>query len=349
MLHFALLLAPTWTIGPFSRTQIINPILGPNPKAIFRCPMHKSVVNWEHDHVFNPAAIERNGVVVVLYRAEDNNGSGIGGHTSRIGYSDSLDGIHFAKKKEPVLYPAVDKAKRYEWPGGCEDPRIVRRSDGVYVLTYTAWDRKTARLSVATSKDLTHWTKFGPAFSNTKFVDTWSKSGSIVTRIDHEKLVATKIDGSYWMYWGEGTLRLAKSKDLIHWNPVTNSAGELVGALTTRQGKFDSELVEPGPPAILTKAGIVLIYNGKNASKDGDPTLGPGAYAAGQVLFDPHHPDQVKDRTPTYFIKPELPSEMTGQYKAGTVFTEGLARFKGKWYLYYGSADSTIGVTVSAK
>ncbi len=304
-------------------------------------------MNWEHDHDFNPAAITRNGRVYLLYRAEDNNGSGIGGHTSRIGLAESIDGIHFDKRKVPILFPTNDAAKPYEWPGGCEDPRIVQSPSGDYVMTYTAWNRKIARLSVATSKDLIHWKKAGPIFARSKFIDTWSKSGSIVTRVDRGRVVAAKIDGKFWMYWGEGTLNVATSTDLVHWAPVLAADHKLLGVLTTRTGKFDSNLVEPGPPAVLTKDGIVLIYNGKNADKDGDKTLGPGAYAAGQALFDPRHPDKLLNRSESYFIKPEAAEEKTGQYKAGTVFTEGLALFKGKWFLYYGAADSYVGVAVS--
>jgi predicted GH43/DUF377 family glycosyl hydrolase len=306
--------------------------------------MNRKTVNWEHDHVFNPAAITRGGKVYLLYRAEDDHGSGIGGHTSRIGLATSRDGIHFVKRKEPVLFPDTDGAKTYEWSGGCEDPRVVESPAGQYVLTYTAWDRKTARLSVATSKDLVHWTKHGPAFAKTSFLNTWSKSGSIVTQLVHGRPVAARIKGHFWMYWGEGTLHLATSDDLVSWTPLANFTNELVNVLTTREGYFDSELVESGPPALLTKKGIVLIYNGKNSSKGGDPTLGPGVYAAGQVLFDANDPTQVKERSSTYFLKPELAQEKTGQYTAGTVFTEGLAFFKNQAFLYFGSADSFVGV-----
>ena len=140
---------------------------------------------------------------------------------------------------------------------------------------------------------------------------------------------------------------MATSTNLTDWTPLIDSGNELLGVLTTRPGKFDSDLVEPGPPAILTPHGVVLIYNGKNGDKNGDPSLGVGAYAAGQALFDRNQPDRLIDRTSTYFFKPELPTEKTGQYKAGTVFTEGLALFKGKWFLYYGAADSYVGVAAS--
>ena len=347
MLSLLLASSVAWTLGPFTRSGIINPILGPNPKATFKCPMQGKKVLWEHDHVFNPAATEYKGAVIVLYRAEDNSGSGIGGHTSRIGYADSSDGTHFAKRTNPVLYPTKDSAKSFEWTGGCEDPRVVKREDGLYVMTYTAWDRKTARLSIASSKDLLHWKKLGPAFSGTKFVNTWSKSGSVVTHLNHEKLEAVKLKGKYWMYWGEGSLKIATSPDLLHWTPIVSSGTELLGVLSTRKAKFDSSLVEPGPPALLTKDGIVLIYNGKNAETDGDPSISPGSYAAGQALFDPSDPTKVIGRTDSYFFKPELPSERTGQYKAGTVFTEGLVRFSHHWYLYYGAADSYVGVAIA--
>jgi beta-1,2-mannosidase len=46
-------------------------------------------------------------------------------------------------------------------------------------------------------------------------------------------------------------------------------------------------------------------------------------------------------------FKPEMPFEKSGQYAAGTTFTEGLVRFKGKFFLYYGCADSVVGVAVS--
>lgn len=47
------------------------------------------------------------------------------------------------------------------------------------------------------------------------------------------------------------------------------------------------------------------------------------------------------------FWPPALHHVATGQYKAGTTFAEGLVLFKGRWYLYYGTADSYVAVAVS--
>ena len=47
------------------------------------------------------------------------------------------------------------------------------------------------------------------------------------------------------------------------------------------------------------------------------------------------------------FFVPEKEFEKTGQYVDGTVFCEGLVRYRGSWYLYYGCADSFVGVAAS--
>src|SRR5690606_13562917 len=143
--------------------------------------------------------------------------------TSRIGLAESEDGMHFIKRGEPVLYPQEDAFKRYEWEGGCEDPRIVEDSSGRYILTYTAYDGTTARLFVASSADLVNWTKHGSVFGKAedgKYADIWSKSGSIITRREGDKLIATRINGKYWMYWGESNIYAASSDNLIDWTPV---------------------------------------------------------------------------------------------------------------------------------
>jgi beta-1,2-mannosidase len=287
----------------------------------------------------------------VLYRAEDNSGAmEIGGHTSRLGMAESEDGIHFKRSGEPVFYPAEDDQKTREWPGGVEDPRIVEREDGTYVLTYTQWNRNTYSVGIASSRDLKHWTKHGPAFLTAlggKYANLMYKSAGIVTQLKDGRLIAAKIIGRYWMYWGEGSIRLATSDDAIHWTPVEGTDGKPVELLRPRPGHFDSTFPETGPPPILTKAGIVVLYNGKNADQGGDPALGPSAYAAGEALFDGANPAHLLTQTGRPVLKPELPYEKTGQYAAGTTFAEGLVYFHDKWFLYYGCADSLVAVATA--
>jgi predicted GH43/DUF377 family glycosyl hydrolase/lysophospholipase L1-like esterase len=343
--------ATPWVIGPFTRPAQGNPVITPNTATTFADPILKKPVQWEALHTFNPAAIVRHGKVYVLYRAEDNSGSmSIGGHTSRLGLAESDDGIHFKRMPEPVFYPAEDDQKAREWPGGVEDPRIVERDDGTYVLTYTQWNRKTYSVGIASSRDLRHWTKHGPAFlaaAGGKYANLMYKSAGIVTQLKDGRLVAAKIGGRYWMYWGEGSIRLATSDDAIHWTPVEGTDGKPIELLQPRPGHFDSTFPETGPPPILTSAGIVVFYNGKNATEDGDPTLGPSAYAAGEALFEGANPAHLLEQIDKPVLKPELPYERTGQYAAGTTFAEGLVVFHGKWFLYYGCADSLVAVATA--
>ena len=125
------------------------------------------------------------------------------------------------------------------------------------------------------------------------------------------------------------------------------SDGNAISVLGKRPGKFDSSFPEVGPPPVITRNGIVVIYNGKNDPEHGDPELGPNAYAAGQALFAADDPARLISRAEKPFFKPEMPFEKTGQYAAGTTFVEGLVFFQKRWFMYYGCADSLVGVAVS--
>ena len=342
---------PDWALGGFVRPEKANPIITPNPSNQFDCPMQDKKIGWEESDVFNPAATVKDGKIYVLYRAEDNSATGIGKRTSRIGLAESEDGIHMKRRKTPVMYPDKDNMKEYEWEGGCEDPRVTMTEDGLYVMAYTSWNRKVARLCIATSHDLVKWEKHGPAFAkayNGRFKDIFCKSGSMVTTIKDGKQVLTKIDGKYFMYWGEHAVYAATSDDLVNWTPILDEKNELATVIKPRPQYFDSALTECGPPAILTDKGIVLLYNGKNQTNDSkrDKRFTAGAYCAGQILTDPKEPMKVLQRLDVPFFRPMASFEKSGQYVDGTVFIEGLFFFKNKWYLYYGCADSQVSVAI---
>ena len=329
-----------------------NPIMRADSSYSFLDPLSGKAVRWQRADVFNPGAVVRGDSVFLFFRAEDNPRATLGRRTSRIGLAASADGITFHRYHDPVLYPANDNNREFEYPGGCEDPRVVELPDGSYLMLYTAYNQQAARLCSATSTNLTEWTKHGPVFQEAyggRFHDTWSKSGSVVCKLDASgHLVATKINDKYWMYWGDAVVGLAYSDDLLDWTPVLNNDESLFDPLPLRPGHFDSKLSEPGPPALLTDAGILVFYNGQNELTDSTRYMdaGPGAYCGGQALFSATDPTQLLDRMEEPFICPTLPHELTGQYASGTTFIEGLVYFKNKWFLYYGTADSMVGVAV---
>jgi predicted GH43/DUF377 family glycosyl hydrolase len=346
----------TGFLVPFSKNLELNPVLDAKSASGFYCPVRKQLVNWEQKDVFNPASVVKGDTLFLLYRAEDTVGKYNG--TSRIGLAYSLDGYHFTRENKPVLYPSEDEFLQYEWEGGCEDPRVVEDDNGTFYMTYTAYDGDKARLLIATSEDLRHWKKYGSAFrkAGKEYLNMWSKSGSIICRMENGKLVAAEINGVYWMYWGDTNIYLATSENLIDWTPLpeiqkqNDKDGNINMALkilfSPRSGMFDSDLVEPGPPAIITEQGILFIYNSKNSSSYGDKNLASGTYAAGQIIADKNDPVKILFRMDKWFIAPDQPFEITGQVN-NVCFVEGLAFFKNKWLLYYGTADSKIAVAES--
>src|SRR3984893_11384202 len=272
---------------------------------------------WESAGTFNPAVVRYAGNFVMLYRAQDAAG------TSRLGYAEGSDGMHFNRRAEPVLSPEAE----YEKGGGVEDPRLQKFGD-TYYLTYTGYNKKDAQLCLATSQDLVHWARQGvilPAYKG-NWNKGWTKSGAIVPG---------KIDGKYWMYW-LGTsadktdqMGISYSTDLVHWTEATETP-----VLPRRPGKFDSRVVEPGPPPILTETGIVLIYNGAD-----DELI----YRTGVAVFDREDPRKLLSRTDEPIFAPEKEWEKVGQVP-NVVFVEGMARRGNRWLFYYGGADKYVGV-----
>ncbi|MDP4222131.1 MAG: glycoside hydrolase family 130 protein [Bacteroidota bacterium] len=330
-----------WTLGPIEKADSINPILLPSSEQVFLCPVAGKEVRWEERNVLNPSAIVKDGRVWLLYRAQDKD------MTSRVGLAVSDDGLHFTKEQSPVLYPDSDNMLKFEWKGGVEDPRVVEAEGGTYIVTYTAYDGKTARLCLATSRDLRKWTKQGLVLGEGQYKDTWSKSGAIVTRLKQGRITAVMIEGAYWMYFGDTDLFMATSGDLIHWNVLENTEdGKMISVLCPRPGYFDSRLVEPGPFALLREDGILLIYNSSNASAFNDQRLPAFTYSAGQALFDRDKPFRLIGRTRNNFILPDKPYERTGEVNE-VCFVEGLVNFRDHWLLYYGTADSRIAVAAA--
>jgi len=296
-----------------SNEPILNP-REPNP-------------TWSDFALFNPAAIKVGSKTVLLFRAQDRN------HTSRIGYAESQDGLHFRIRHEPVLSPEAP----YEKGGGVEDPRLLKIGN-LFYLTYTGYNLHDAQLCLATSSDLIHWRRVGillPAYKGA-WNTQWTKSGAIVPE---------KINGKWWMYYlgtkkdSDGKSRdymgLASSSDLIHWNDATDNP-----VLDRRPGAFDSRVMEPGPSPLITDAGILLLYNGATEGL---------VYSPGWVLFDKHDPRRVIERADKPFVVPVLPWEKTGNVP-NVIFLEGVVSGSSsanshKFGLlgYYGAGDKYVG------
>jgi predicted GH43/DUF377 family glycosyl hydrolase len=278
---------------------------------------------WMEAGAFNPAAILVDGKTVLLFRARDAHG------TSRIGYAESADGLHFKIDARPALEPAAP----YERGGGVEDPRVLRIG-AIYYMTYTGYNRHDAQLCLATSPDLRHWRRQGvilPAYHGA-WITGWTKSGAIVPE---------RIGGKWWMYYlgtrkdrdgkDRDYMGLASSDDLIHWSDATKQP-----VLERRPGAFDDRVMEPGPPPLVTSAGILLLYNGANDRL---------VYGPGWILFDKADPRRMLARCEKPFMLPRLAWERVGTVP-NVIFLEGATARSGDpldLTGYYGAADQYTG------
>ena len=290
----------------FRFEKLPKPVLSPSDEG------------FDSKNVYNPAVVKRRGKVVMLYRAEAR-GENI---TGRIGLALSEDGINFIRHPEPVMEP------EYEWEKlGVEDPRVVRIGK-TYYMTYTGYDGETARLCIATSKNLLNWKKHGVVFEEFPFPKNgrfnWTKSGAILA----EKMKFRPFKGHYIMYFGDSNVWLAYSKDLLHWEyerePVLRPRGHLV---------------EPGPPPILTEDGILLIHS------EAFHEEGKLVYYTHAALFDLEDPRKLIWRIEKPILRPTFDWELHG-WVDNVVFAEAMIEHEGRYHLYYGGADRYVGLAI---
>lgn len=302
-------------LGPFVPYEG-NPVLRPRGGS------------WESANLYNPAALVDGDEVVLLYRAHAED------IVSHIGLARSSDGYHFEREPEPILSPQED----YE-EFGVEDPRIAF-IEGTYYLTYTGWDRKAARLCLATSTDLRTWTRHGPLFPGFDTFATvdprghdWSKAGVIVP---------VRMQGRWWMYFGEGGIYWATSDDLLHWTPGTPDTEPMYAPTP---GSFDADLVEIGTSPVLTANGLlVMLTNGATRTVHEDGTVDVD-YRCGQIAVDPDDPTRVLARLQEPWLRPQTFEDLNGLV-SNVTFVEGLVQFRGRWFAYYGQSDTTLAVAV---
>ncbi|MBU4217276.1 hypothetical protein L6270_02265 [Candidatus Parcubacteria bacterium] len=271
----------------FTRSKL-NPILKPDKNN-----------SWEALKLYNPGAIFHDNKYHLFYRAV---GAG-SDWNSAIGYAVSDDGENFQRFAESVLIGEGEAEKR-----GLEDPRITKIGDTFY-MTYAAYDGKTPRLLVATSKDLKTWQKQGAVFADwnfahaggvyTYFVDgkpqtkemskEWSKSGAIFPE---------KINGKFLMLFGEHRIWFAESDDGLHWT------GDEEPFLEPRTGDyFDNTFVEMGPPPIKTERGWLVLYHGINNAH---------RYRIGVLLLDLNNPRRILYRSIEAIFEPQELYELAG-------------------------------------
>lgn len=307
-----------------------NPILEPQPE-------HK----WESKAVFNPGALYEAGRVHLVYRAIGDT------DTSVLGYASSPDGLHFDERlAEPIYVPRepfegfrpvsshrpVSYVSSYVsgggWMGGCEDPRLTRIGDRVF-MTYVAFDgysRPRVALSSISLDDFLarNWRWRKPVLISPPGV------------IDKNAcILPEKVNGKYVIFHRIFPDILIDFLDDLDFDGKTKwLKGQF--RIGTRVDYWDSRKVGAGPPPIKTEAGWLLIYHavGEQASD---------SYKIGAMLLDRTDPTRVLARSPEPILEPEAWYETEG-FKSNVVYPCGAAVTGERLFIYYGSADRVVCV-----
>jgi len=271
--------------------------------------------HWEAAAVFNCAAIYDNGLVHLIYRATDITSNGSQGkYINSLGYAVSSNGLHFNRLEYPILINDVPQELR-----GPEDPRIVKISDTFYMM-YTGYGSRfdgDYRICLATSKNLIDWERHGV------MLDESNKDAA---------LFPEKINVKYVMFHRRPPyIWLTYSNDLSSWHNHQIVMKTLPGS--------DWENIKVGiaGPPIKTSTGWFLIYHG----------VGNGSrYCLGAALLDLDDPTEVIARQVEPILEPELDWEING-FVPNVVFSCGQAVIGDDIYVYYGGADTAIGVAAT--
>jgi predicted GH43/DUF377 family glycosyl hydrolase len=139
------------------------------------------------------------------------------------------------------------------------------------------------------------------------------------------------------------TIWLSESDDLLAWRPVA----PLIG------GRFHywDEFIGSGPPPFKTREGWLHVYHGVATH-----FASASVYQAGVVLLDLRDPTRVLGRCRANILEPREIYELVGQvpnvvFPSGLVVeetdAEGFARPESEVKIYYGAADTVVGLATT--
>jgi beta-1,2-mannobiose phosphorylase / 1,2-beta-oligomannan phosphorylase len=285
---------------------------------------------WEKTAVFNAAALDLGGYVHLLYRAmgPDN--------TSVIGHAKSKTGLKsWVRSEKPIYVPREDFEQKKGSPtgnSGCEDPRITKIGDTIY-MAYTAYDgvhpTRVALTSIS-AKD----------FLEKKW-DRWTKP--ILTTPDavNDKdtaLLPEKIGGQYMLLHRIDPQLCADFLDTLDF--TKSRLTRCIEIMGPRPGCWDSTKIGIAGPPIKTPKGWLLIYHGVSKTS---------TYRLGAVLLDLKNPATVLSRSVDAILEPIEEYERVGVVR-NAVFSCGAVLRGDTIYVYYGGADTVMcGAKVSLK
>jgi beta-1,4-mannooligosaccharide/beta-1,4-mannosyl-N-acetylglucosamine phosphorylase len=268
--------------------------------------------------VLNPGAVEVAGEILLLLRIEDRQGlSEIRVARSRNG----VDGWRIAER--PLLAPDHPDHPYEEW--GCEDPRVTLIGPDRWIIAYTAASRYGPAVALAITRDFESVERLGIVLApNNKDATVFP-----VPFEDRWLMLHRPVTGGQEHIW-----YACSDRNLDHWT----RPGVL---LPERNGPWwDGVRIGVGAPPIRTDEGWLLVYHGV---KD---MAGHPIYRLGLALLAPENPRRVLARASNWVFAPETEYEQRGLV-SNVVFTCGAIPRGDAIWMYYGAADTAIGLAVA--
>jgi len=278
--------------------------------------------SWESKATLNPAAIYLGGKVHIIYRAMSDD------NTSVFGYATSQDGTHIDYRSPEPMYVPREAFEQKLVPGGnsgCEDPRLTRIGSKLYMFytAYNGWEHpRVAVTSISVANFLgQQWNWLNPVVITPPEIDNKDAflfpqelAGKYVcvhrfgSGIDYDFSPSLNFKGNVWL-------------DEHRW-------------IERRRGWWDSEKVGAAGPPVKTKEGWIMFYHGVSEDR---------VYRIGAVLLDLKNPLKILARLVYPILEPKAPYEKQGQ-TPNVVFPCGNVILRDTLYVYYGGADSVVGV-----
>lgn len=281
-----------------------NPIIAPRPGMI-----------WEEKGTLNPAAIDLGNKTHILYRAfsADN--------VSTIGYATSSDGFSIDERLEKPIYgPRLPFESK-----GCEDPRVMAIADRIY-MTYTAYDGGVPKVAVSSISQKDFLARKWAAWSLPEIITP--------PEVDNKDaaILPEPINGKYMIFHRVHESICADFVSSLDFSK--EKVSRCIEIIAPRRGMWDGGKVGIAAPPVKTDKGWLLLYHGVSWST---------TYRVGAVLLDLEDPTIVRARTAIPLFEPEEEYERKG-YVPNVVFPCGIVVRGGTLYMYYGGADSVVGV-----
>jgi len=277
-------------------------------------------VPWESGAVLNAAATHADGKFHLFYRAVSHVPER---NRSCIGHAWSDDGVNFERANEPILKNGETPEEEF----GVEDPRITL-IDGTYHLTYASYGPKGTVISRASSTDLASWTRHGVMMGYDQF-----------GRNKNATLFPEKIDGRYalihrpmgdrWRTPHPHEMWMSFSDDLADWRDH-----RLLMHCRRHEVEWEHVKIGLGATPFRTGAGWLMIYHAVDRDS---------RYALGLALLDLDDPLVTIKRSAEPILAPETGWEVEGDVK-NVVFTCGAVLLGHELWVYYGGADTVIGL-----